>query len=673
ISSDVTFEEAVFPHRTRALELPPFNDSNDEYIDLPLPDSDDETVSTTPQDLTKPPPTNAPQPAMPSPSPVPEPPVQLERPAQQPVRTSTRITRGQRRKDPTNASRDAERAQRAIQPRAGPSRRPWIGNIDAYLMASNVTPTGDPATYKAALQTPEAPMWIKAMEEEIENHKENGTWILTDLPEARKTVKCKWVYLTKRDLEGKPVRYKARLIAKGYTQQAGIDYEETFAPVARLDSLQFLLALAATMDWEVHQIDIKTAFFSNGTLEEEIYMDQPEGFAIPGQESKVGLLVKTIYGLKQAGRRWYEHLRQTLIEAGFQELLASDVSIFFLHEENGDITIILVYVDDMAIFATTLELVSRFKDLIKMKYKYTDLGEIKQFLGLSIIRDRKNKTVSIDQSHYIRRIVERFNMTNSRFEYSPMAQNNPLTTNDGEEYPDIRQRYQSMVGSLMYAMLGSRPDICFAITKLSQFGSNPTEEHLHAAQRALRYLNATVDFKLVYGTVNSTDIEGYSDSDWASDVNNRISTTGYVYALNGGAIAWASRKQRTVALSSTEAEYMALTETCKHAKWMLNLCNQLSFDVDLPVEIRCDSKGAKDITENPVFHKRTKHIDIQHHFIPQQVEEGVISIYQVPSAENLADLFTKPLARNHHLRLAKSIGLEGSLLGENGNIEVESV
>jgi hypothetical protein len=271
----------------------------------------------------------------------------------------------------------------------------------------------------------------------------------------RKTVKCKWVFLTKRNTDGNPARYKARLVAKGYTQQAGIDYDDTFAPVARLDSLRFLLSLAATLDWEVHHIDIKTAFL-NGILEEEIYMEQPEGFAAPGMENKVGRLIKAIYGLKQASRQWYQHLRKTLLDAGFLELIASDVSIFILRDEDGGMIIILVYVDDMALFATALRLITQFKKLIGSHYKYTDLGEIKQFLGLNIIRDRKNKTITIDQRHYIHKIVDRFNMSSSRGALTPMEQGRLLSAVEEEQDPTLRTQYQSLVGSLMYAMLGSR-------------------------------------------------------------------------------------------------------------------------------------------------------------------------------------------------------------------------
>jgi transposase InsO family protein len=638
VSPDATFEESIFPHRIQPTETSEQPDSphDDNYFTfLPVPDSDDEEL--------------------PDPKPNPVAPSNVQNPQhqpqnQQPVRRSTRITQGQHRGRPDNASQDATRVQRSIQ------RRPWVANISTYLMAASVTPNGDPTSYRAATQSSEAPLWINAMKEEINSQLENHTWELVELPPDRQTVKCRWVFLTKRNADGNPARHKARLVAKGYTQQQGIDYEETFAPVARLDSLRLLLALAAHEDWEIHQIDIKTAFL-NGDLDEEIYMDQPEGFTEEGKEHLVCRLKKAIYGLKQASRQWYQHLRQTLLNNHFQELLTADVSIFFMRNDGGDSTVILIYVDDMAIFGSTPQLVENFKRLIGSHYKFTDLGEIRQFLGLNITRNRNNKTLSIDQQHYIRTIAERFDMTDAHDTHTPMAQGLNLTAAKDEQDPQLRTRYQSIIGSLMYAMLGSRPDICFTITRLSQFGSNPTDEHLRIAQRTMRYLNTTAQYQLVYGNPDCSDLIGYSDSDWAANSDDRRSTTGYVYTLNGGAVAWATRKQRTVALSSTEAEYMALTETSKHALWVKSLCEQLSFDIDLPISIHCDSKGAREITLNPVFHKRTKHIDIQHHFVRQQAEEGSIAILPIPTADNLADVFTKPLSRDSHSRLTGTLGL----------------
>lgn len=267
-------------------------------------------------------------------------------------------------------------------------------SITAYLAAVHVTPTGDPNTYEYALSTPEAPLWQCSMEEEMKSLTDNSTWELVELPKDRKSIKCRWVFLTKCDTQGNTKRLRSRVIAKGFSQTEGIDYEETFAPVARLDSLRLLLAIAAHFNLDVHHIDIKSAYL-NGDLDEEIYMDQPKGFVVPGKEGLMCLLKKAIYGLKQAGQQWHIHLHGTLAELGFQKNIASDVSIFIKRHDGGDPLIILVYVDDIAIFGTSEDIKS-FKAQIAARYMVTDLGEVSQFLGLHITRDRLKKTLTID-------------------------------------------------------------------------------------------------------------------------------------------------------------------------------------------------------------------------------------------------------------------------------------
>ena len=244
-------------------------------------------------------------------------------------------------------------------------------SISAYLAVVHVTPTGDPNTYEYALSTPDGPWWELAMEDEMMCLNDNGTWVLVDLPKDRMPIKCKWVFLTKRDTEGDEIRLRARLVAKGFSQTEGIDYDETFAPVARLDSLCMLLAIAAHFDLEVHHIDIKSAYL-NGNLDEEIYMEQPKGFVVKGKENQVCLLKKALYSLKQAGRQWHVHLNDTLKEFGFRRIISADTSIFI--EDGGDL-ILLVYIDDIALFGTITK-INMFKERIVKRYKITDLGEI---------------------------------------------------------------------------------------------------------------------------------------------------------------------------------------------------------------------------------------------------------------------------------------------------------
>ena len=683
ISTDVVFEETVFPLKstpklplnppTPAPPLPSQTSPPSAEINLALPESDDEdehplppVPSGTPgQPPTAPPaspPHNIPGAVSALPDALPAQAPSASTPPIALIRRSRRIQQRVVAPQPDNASPDAYHTHRAgpsILHDAPSASTVWDDSIVSYLASAQTTPAGDPTTYEYAISCLDADKWRPAMGEEIKSLLKNDTWELCDLPQSRKAIKCKWVYLTKHDTAGHVTRYRARLVAKGFSQTAGIDYDETFAPVARLDSLRLLLALAARLDWDIHHVDIKSAYL-NGDLDEEIYMDQPKGFTIQGMEGKVCHLKKAIYGLKQAGRQWHAHLNNTLEGLGFQKLISGDASIFIKRHDGGDPLIALVYVDDIALFGI-LDAIRDLKRAIATHYKVTDLGEIRQFLGLHITRDRSKKTLTISQSHYIERMLTRFNMSSCQPNYTPFAKGTLLVANiEKDSDASLTSRYQQIVGSLMYAMLGSQPDICFAVNRLSQFGSKPTQEHLYAAQHVLRYLSATRNIALTYGSNDSTELIGYSDSDWASDTNDRRSTTGYTFILAGGAIAWATQKQRTVALSTTEAEYMALCECAKHAQWSLSLLKQLDFIVDLPLKVFCDSSGAKDIAANNVFHKRTKHIDIRYHYTRELINKQIINILPVSSTENIADLLTKSLSHDQHHFLAKKFGLIGS-------------
>ena len=394
-------------------------------------------------------------------------------------------------------------------------------------------------------------------------------------------------------------------------------------------------------------------------------MDQPKGFLAPGQESKVWRLRKALYGLKQAGRQWHTHLHATMAELGFSKNISSDVSIFIKLHEGETQLIVLVYVDDIAIFGT-LQHIKDFKAEIATHYTVTDLGEVKQFLGLHIVRDRLKKTISITQSHYIERMLMRFDMAKCKPVYTPLAAGTTLIANDNPDANSmLTSHYQQIVGSLMYAMLGSRPDICFVVNRLLQFGSKPTEAHLHATQHVLQYLSATCDYQLTYGCNDATELVGYCHSDWAADPDTWCSTTGYTFILSGGSIAWATQKQCTVALSSTEAEYMALTECVKHAEWNISLLEQLNFDIDLPLEIYSDSLGARAIAKTNVYHKSTKHIDIRHHYVREVIERNIVNIEEVGTKNNVADLLTKSMPRDRHHLLTMKLGLiDASTVGE---------
>ena len=389
-------------------------------------------------------------------------------------------------------------------------------------------------------------------------------------------------------------------------------------------------------------------------------MRQPEGFAVSGQESKVCRLRKALYGLKQASRQWHRKLHNALRDLGFRQS-AGDSSVYLMSRQGGDsITILIVYVDDITLMGDSIEQIHLTKKKLADLFELTDLGEISFYLGLRITRDRKTRSISLDQEKYIQDVLSRFQMSSCTPANTPFASGTDLLASPSppeENDPSLIANYQSMVGSLMYAMTASRPDISYAVSKLSQFASNPTQQHLKAAKHVLRYLSATKHYRLNYGFSDETNFLGHSDSDWAGDKNDRHSTTGYVFLLGGGAICWASRRQPTVALSSTEAEYMAVTDASKQGIWLRTIFSDIGIDTNGPTPIHVDNQGCIDLTSNPVHHKRTKHIDIRHHFIRECVEDNTVEIIKIPTGENISDVLTKSLPWEKHAYFSGRMGL----------------
>jgi hypothetical protein len=491
------------------------------------------------------------------------------------------------------------------------------------------------------------------MDYEIGAMHKNDTWELVDLPPGRRAVKSKWVYKLKAD-----GRYRARLVAKGFTQIPGIDYDETFSPVARFESLRMLLALAALEDWHIHQMDVKSAFL-NGVLEEEIYMEQPPGFITVGSESKVCRLKKSIYGLKQAPRAWNSTFHEALTEQGLKRTYA-DAGIYVRPQHGGMGSLILIlYVDDVTILGSSLEEVDALKAALSNRFEMTDMGEIESYLGIRIHRDRPNKRIEIDQSRYLRGVLARFGMSDANPNPTPLPSGADVHLVKFDEQASVAETklYQSIIGSLLYIQIGTRPDISFAVSRLAQYASNPSPQHLRLAKYVLAYLKGTENTKLVYDGVEGDGLYGYSDSSLADQTDDYHSTSGYVYILAGGAISWSARKQRTIAQNTTEAEYMAMSEAANQAAWYHSYLEELGYSVKDPIPMHCDNKGAVDLALNPVTGRRSKHIPIRHHVIREYIEKGVITLIRTPTLEMVADGFTKSLPRTSLVKHAVDMGL----------------
>jgi transposase InsO family protein len=526
----------------------------------------------------------------------------------------------------------------------------------------------DPVTYAKAMSRDDHGQWQAAMESELDSIHRTGTWTLTDLPKGRQPIGCKWVYKIKRKADGSVDRYKARLVAKGFSQKEGVDYKETFAPVAKFTSIRLLLALAAREDYEIHQMDVKTAFL-HGDLDVDIYMRQPEGFVEPGKERLVCHLKKSLYGLKQASRAWYHKIDAALSILGFTAL-ASDHCIYMARDDQL-VTFIVLYVDDLLLISNSLTQLTDVKRNLSKSFEMTDLGEVQYILGLQITRDRAARTLSLSQAEYTRRVVERYGMNNSKHFPTPLATGALLTTKDCPAVipptPTLLSgyTYASIVGALMYAMLGTRPDLAFAVGSLSRFNNNPGAVHWTHLKRVLRYLAGSINHKLTFGGDGHGRskgdhglVFGYCDADWATSIDDRRSITGWVFLAAGGAISWQSQRQKSVALSTVEAEYMAQCQAVKEAIWLRSLLGEVGLGCTTPMTIFTDSQGAMALAKNPEHHQRSKHIDIRYHFIREQVAQGAIELVYIPTSEMTADQLTKPLSRDQHSHCARLMGLE---------------
>jgi len=411
-------------------------------------------------------------------------------------------------------------------------------------------------TYKQAVTGPHADKWVEGIKAELDALHSNNTWSVVPIPAGRKIVGSKWIFKLKHDADGVVNRHKARLVAQGFTQQPGLDFDEIFAPVVRYDSLRILIALTAHFRWRPQQLDIKAAFLY-GVLQEEIYMQLPEGSS---EEGKCAKLNKCIYGLKQSPREWYYRLVAFLTPFGF--VVSSFDPCVLIYHQNGIIFFLAVYVDDISLFGSTGPFMDHVKNLLKGEFKVTDMGDLHWLLGIRIEYD--NDAIRLSQTAYIDTILKRFGLENANPVSYPLDRIHDLSKDSGNnsEGVDIKA-YQQIIGSLMYTVTGTRPDLTYTVNRLSQFLSKPTKRHMGAAKHVLRYLKGTRSLKLTYPLGKPLILQGFTDSDYAGCPDTRRSTSGYVFKLADCTIAWRSRKQRSVATSSTEAEYMALSLAVK--------------------------------------------------------------------------------------------------------------
>lgn len=506
------------------------------------------------------------------------------------------------------------------------------------------------------------PSWIAAMQQELNAHDKNGTWELVALPEGEKALSARWVLRTKVDHAGH-IKYKARVVARGNEQREGLDYEETFAPVVRWSTVRLIVALATANGWPIHHMDVVTAFL-NSTLKETIFMRQPPGFVMSGQENLVCKLRKSIYGLKQSPRAWYEEVDNYLRSIGCTRS-SLDPNLYF-RQQSGETVIILLFVDDLLITGSKPKLLSEIKDQLQSKYEMKDLGTTKRYLGVDFHFSKQGTL--LHQKFYADQLVTEYGMENCRTVFTPLPEGLELSSETNTPDIDVTT-YCKLVGKLIY-LTNTRPDLSFSVGLVSRFMSRPQQAHFDAAMHIVRYVKGTTGLGVFYNRGGSLDLKGYTDSDWGNSCpDTRRSTGGYIYMLAGGPITWSSKRQPTISRSTTEAEYRALSDGAQEGVYLKRLieelqhCRMASTEVKFKnqeisdnlkyaavptiqdLHVSCDSMSAIKLAKNPVFHARTKHLEIHHHFIRERVLANEIVIQHVKSEDQLADTLTKVLPR----------------------------
>jgi hypothetical protein len=496
----------------------------------------------------------------------------------------------------------------------------------------------------------EDPDWMEAMHEELNNFKRNKVWTLVERPkECRNVIGTKWVFKNKQDEHGIVIRNKARLVVQGFSQVEGIDYGETFAPVARLESIRILLAYATHHNFKLQQMDVKSAFL-NGPLQELVYVKQPPGFEDPHHPNHVYKLNKALYGLKQAPRAWYEHLRELLVDRGFD--VGKIDPTLFTKRVNGELFICQLYVDDIIFGSTNKAFNEKFAKLRMDRFEMSMMGELKFFLGFEI--KQLCQGTFINQAKYIQDMLKRFNMLGANGVGTPMALKTQLDL-DPNGKPVDQKLYRSMIGSLLY-LCASRPDIMLSVSVCAWYQAAPKESHLVAVKRIFQYLINTLNFGLWYPKDTDFSLCGYTDSDWAGDRVDRKSTSGACHFLGCSLVCWSSKKQNCVSISSTEAEYVAAASCCAQVLWMRQTLRDFGLKYS-KVPLLCDNESAIKITYNLVLHGKTKHIEIRNHFIRDHIARGDIELSFIGTKDQLVDIFTKPLDEKRFIELRHELNI----------------
>ena len=515
-----------------------------------------------------------------------------------------------------------------------------------------------PKSYKHAMAT-DPERWTIPMNVEMETLKSKHTWDLVKPPPGVNIMDSMWVYDIKWDGEGNRIKDKARLVGKGYTQQLGVDYNETWAAVTRLESVRMTAAVAAKLDLRLWRIDFVGAYL-NSLTKEDIYMKQPEGFVQAGYEDYVCKLVHTIYGTMQGGHDWYETLCGTYNDLGYTTSRADPCVRFKKKDDNFTLT--NTYTDDVFGASSNEMEMNERKDEIGKAWETKDMGENEYFLGMRVQQDLDLGTIRFTQRPYWEHVISRFGLEHITPRNIPLPtgitlDNHMSPKTDSERKDMVDKPYRSILGAVMWGQLATRPDLSFSVSLLARFQANPGIEHWNALMHVVGYIKNTVDYGITYSRDYELSPHAYVDADYGGCRDTRRSTSGYIFLMAGGPVSWSSKRQATVALSTVEAEYVAMSRCAQQMVWTHSWLSEVDIKYALPGILKCDNRGAIALSKNTKDHGKVKHIDIRHHYIRELVQSGAISLEQVPSSDNLADLFTKSLPRDHHHRLISALNI----------------
>ncbi|KAI0496461.1 hypothetical protein KFK09_022778 [Dendrobium nobile] len=490
-----------------------------------------------------------------------------------------------------------------------------------------------PTSYNQAIKYES---WRNAMSAEFLALQKQGTWSLIPPPTNKPILGCKWVFKLKTNSDGQIDRYKARLVAQGFNQEHGINFNETFSPVAKLPTIRILLLLALHRNWPILQFDISNAFL-HGDLLEEVFMKQPPGFVDDQHPQYVCKLHKAIYGLKQAPRQWYTKLTQSLVQFGFI-FSKADPSLLIYTKSTVQLYL-LIYVDDLLLTGNDSSTIQSLLHMLRSTFSLKQLGSVDTFLGIQI--HKTTNGLFLHQAKYATNIIASAGFTTSKPVSTPITLKPTKTATAAQPFADPLL-FRRLVGSLNYLTI-TRPDIAYAVNSVCQHMHSPTNADFLSIKRILRYLQGTKSYGLPLLSGNM-QLTTYVDADWASDSLDRKSITGFCSFIGSTLVSWCVKKQVTVAKSSTEAEYRALSSATSDILWLRRLLAEFGLSQPSPTSIFCDSTSAIALAHNPVFHARTKHIEIDYHFISHHIQHGAIAVHHINSLNQTADILTKPLS-----------------------------